>query len=274
MKKLILISALLFSFNGWAQSVSSGNPILNFLPLIVIGTLIYLGTRIIPRWMVRRHILKEEIGDGKGKKGFNLKYKEDRFWTIFIGTTLLFIIFLVRGPDSLFSFIYVIFYVIGVIYWWIKSVNTLGPYPENSRHFNLAERIDFLQDMVDGTYKTGSGVHAADQKYKPELDDLKERYKSVIGDYDQFRKNHKEAKKTSEVEHQARSDSMVYGSYASEIICPHCNTKGQVRKKSKEIKEESREKGIIGATIGRKIITKKGSVTQLHCDNCGVTWTV
>lgn len=71
-----------------------------------------------------------------------------------------------------------------------------------------------------------------------------------------------------------RTTSYAYGAVASEVICPHCNTKGQVRKRSKEITEESREKGIIGATIGRKTITKKGSVTQLHCDNCDVTWTV
>ena len=71
-----------------------------------------------------------------------------------------------------------------------------------------------------------------------------------------------------------RTTSYAYGAVASEVVCPHCNTKGQVRKRTKEITEESREKGIIGATIGRKTITKKGSVTQLHCDNCDVTWTV
>ena len=71
-----------------------------------------------------------------------------------------------------------------------------------------------------------------------------------------------------------RTTSSAYGAVASEVVCPHCNTKGQVRKRSKEITEESREKGIIGATIGRKTITKKGSVTQLSCDNCDVTWTV
>jgi len=216
---------------------------------------------------------------GKGKKGFNLKYKEDRFWTIFIGTTLLFIIFLVRGPDNLFSFIYVIFYVIGMVIWGIQSGKNLGPPPENSRKFNPAERINFLQDMVDGTYGPERPIgfppaYPPNQKYKPELVHLRLKYKSVIGDYDQLRKNHKEAVITSEVERRAHSDRMFYGAYASEVVCPHCNTKGQVRKRSKAITEESREKGVIGATIGRKTITKKGSVTQLHCDNCAVTWTV
>jgi len=74
-------------------------------------------------------------------------------------------------------------------------------------------------------------------------------------------------------ENDARLDAMLYGAYASKIVCPHCNIKGQVRKRRKEITDESREKGIIGAIIGRKIITKKGSATQLHCDNCDVTWT-
>ena len=54
----------------------------------------------------------------------------------------------------------------------------------------------------------------------------------------------------------------------------HCNKKGNVRKNRRQIVEESREKGIIGATIGRKTITKKGYETRLHCDNCDVTWSV
>ena len=68
------------------------------------------------------------------------------------------------------------------------------------------------------------------------------------------------------------NNGVLYGSFAPQIICPHCQTKGKVRKKMEQRVEESREKGIIGATIGRKTITKKGSYTQLHCDKCKVTW--
>jgi len=50
MKRLFFISVLLFSFNGWAQDSAVGsNSFLGFLPLIVIGMLIWLGVRIIYR---------------------------------------------------------------------------------------------------------------------------------------------------------------------------------------------------------------------------------
>jgi hypothetical protein len=203
-------------------------------------------------------------------KSYNLKYREDRSWTIIIVTTLPLIIFLFRGFSSDFSVIYGMVYAIGMVGWLVYDNNHSegGPEPENSRKFNPAKRINFLQDMVDGTF------YAPNLKYKPELDYLKEKYKSEIGDYAKLRKNYKEETQTSEAKRKRRSNQLIYGAHASEIACPHCNTKGKVRKKRKEITEESREKGIIGATIGRKTITKKGSVTQLHCDNCDVTWTV
>ena len=49
MKKFVLIAGLLLvASNGWAQSVSSGT-FLGFLPLIIIGILIWLGVRFIYR---------------------------------------------------------------------------------------------------------------------------------------------------------------------------------------------------------------------------------
>ena len=55
----------------------------------------------------------------------------------------------------------------------------------------------------------------------------------------------------------------------SKIICKFCNEAGSVRTSKKEKKEVSREKGLIGATIGRKSVTIK-RVTNLKCSNCGM----
>ena len=71
---------------------------------------------------------------------------------------------------------------------------------------------------------------------------------------------------------ETQGNILAYGSFAPQIVCPHCQTKGKVRTTTRERVEESREKGVIGATIGKKTITKKGRYTQLHCDVCDVTW--
>ena len=65
-----------------------------------------------------------------------------------------------------------------------------------------------------------------------------------------------------------------YGERAPKIICPHCQEKGKVwRKNDATIFEEGREKGIVGGTIGRKIVNQK-KVTKLYCKNCETSWTV
>ena len=60
-----------------------------------------------------------------------------------------------------------------------------------------------------------------------------------------------------------------YGSKNSNLICPHCQTKGEVRSKLAE--EVSTTKVI--PIIGNNIKTKK-QVNQMHCDNCQTTWNV
>ena len=58
----------------------------------------------------------------------------------------------------------------------------------------------------------------------------------------------------------------------SKIICKLCGQKGGVTSRSHVKKEESREKGVIGATIGRKTVTKR-NVQKYSCSNCGESWT-
>ena len=55
------------------------------------------------------------------------------------------------------------------------------------------------------------------------------------------------------------------------IICKLCGEKGGVTSRSHVEKDETREKGFIGATIGRKTVTKR-NVRKYSCSNCGESW--
>ena len=66
---------------------------------------------------------------------------------------------------------------------------------------------------------------------------------------------------------------MFQGVINEKLVCPHCQSKGTVRTIRKRQKEETRQKGIIGATIGMKTVTDKGMITRLSCDSCDMKWT-
>lgn len=61
----------------------------------------------------------------------------------------------------------------------------------------------------------------------------------------------------------------LYGVPNVNLVCPHCQTKGQVRSK---LTEEVASTKVV-PIIGNKIKTRK-KVTQMHCDNCNITWHV
>jgi len=69
-----------------------------------------------------------------------------------------------------------------------------------------------------------------------------------------------------------------YGAVNPALVCPHCQTRGQVRLLQVRLK-----KGISGAKATGAVLTggfsvlatglsKKEEFTQAHCDNCSVTW--
>ena len=60
-----------------------------------------------------------------------------------------------------------------------------------------------------------------------------------------------------------------YGMPNVNLVCPHCQTKGQVR--SKSVDEITSTKVV--PIVGNNIKTRK-KVTQMHCDNCDTTWNV
>ena len=70
----------------------------------------------------------------------------------------------------------------------------------------------------------------------------------------------------------------AYGKINAALICPHCQTKGQVR--TKPVK---RKKGISGGKVAAAVlispvtllatgISRKEQATQAHCDQCSSTW--
>jgi hypothetical protein len=65
------------------------------------------------------------------------------------------------------------------------------------------------------------------------------------------------------------SKIMMYGLPNISLICPHCHSKGNVRSKSAEEITSTKVIPIIGNNIKAR---KK--VTQMHCDQCGVTWNI
>ena len=84
-----------------------------------------------------------------------------------------------------------------------------------------------------------------------------------------------------EARKQARKniwDGLQWGAGNPALVCPHCQTEGQVRTKHVE-----RKAGISGAKATGALLTsglsllatglsRKQGCTQAHCDNCGSTW--
>jgi ABC-type nickel/cobalt efflux system permease component RcnA len=79
-------------------------------------------------------------------------------------------------------------------------------------------------------------------------------------------------------EKQKADKIAAFGHTSPAMICPHCQTKGQVR-----TKKISQKKGVSGAKATGAILTggvsllatglsRKEDATQAHCDNCNSTW--
>ena len=71
---------------------------------------------------------------------------------------------------------------------------------------------------------------------------------------------------------------LAWGPVNSALVCPHCQTRGQVHTKSMK-----RKKGISGGKVVGGLLTggisllatglsRKEQATQAHCDNCKSTW--
>lgn len=76
------------------------------------------------------------------------------------------------------------------------------------------------------------------------------------------------------VEAERQKDSTrQYGAMSKTLVCPHCQTKGSVRKTNATRVTKSRVNSVAGRAIGLGTNSEQ-KVIQLHCDNCDVTWDV
>ena len=155
-------------------------------------------------------------------------------------------------------------YFFGVPLWILRGIfrYMFVPAPENSKNFNLVERITWLEDKQEMSER---------KKYRKELDYLVKKYgKSFI------EKEKKAQKKLDDLQEKRRDESAEkfrIGKKASKIICPHCKEKGSVYKKENTSRIDSTRETGVGAIIGRKTLTSR-KVTQMHCKACGTTWDV
>jgi hypothetical protein len=79
-------------------------------------------------------------------------------------------------------------------------------------------------------------------------------------------------------ERKIYEDRLKWGPLNPALICPHCQTKGQIHTKS-----VNRKKGVSGAKATGALLTggisllatglsRKEGATQAHCSNCDSTW--
>jgi len=73
----------------------------------------------------------------------------------------------------------------------------------------------------------------------------------------------------------AQKEANLIGTLVQQLICPHCQTQGQVYKKLNADKvatttdTTSRTSAVLSGT--QRTVSK---VTQLHCKHCSTTWTI
>jgi hypothetical protein len=97
-------------------------------------------------------------------------------------------------------------------------------------------------------------------------------------DKERFVADKKRKKEENEKKLADFSATYKYGELNSQMVCPHCQTKGMIR-----IKSVSNKKGISGGKATAALLTgglsilgtglsRKEKGTQAHCENCNNTW--
>ena len=227
---------------------------------------------------------------------FNLKYKKDRrrFYWWCLTFLFLYLFFSFGSGEKMdrdilgfnlidLSLLYiVIIYPIYFLRNRFRSYLTGGDvYEGYSDKFKPKTRANSLVREITNGYLNDK----QEKKAHEELDYLIQKYKekfprtkaemlegareSMIRNLDRMEKANDKWLK----DNQERLHVDDKGELASKIKCPHCNETGYVRRKVEKVIEESKEKGIIGGIIGKKMVTDKGEITKLFCDNCGTPWT-
>lgn len=110
---------------------------------------------------------------------------------------------------------------------------------------------------------TGMASDADDAAKKRKLDSLSAKDRKAYLQNEQNIREHQ-----NKIMDKYRHTSQ-FGASNSNLVCPHCQTKGRTRSKAAEEITSTKVVPVIGNTI-----KARKNVTQMHCDNCGTTWNV
>lgn len=99
----------------------------------------------------------------------------------------------------------------------------------------------------------------------------------VCADYDGVETQKRFDADKGKSESQLREERMEkerIGALSPKVKCPHCDTVGQVYKKTNATQTETTQSNRLTAAVleGQKITSKR--VTQFHCKNCETTWNI
>ena len=174
--------------------------------------------------------------------------------------------------------VYLVLKVLGMIWRWMTGGDK--PISGAQRAADARSKANELMDKLNSEQDKNKI-----KKIKEELKELVQEYKTVLKSmkrvkevYEEHTERQRRLNSPEAWAHRAKmAEKMAKrqqkGDIASKVKCPHCDSVGTVRRKVEKNLEESREKGIVGAVIGRKTITDKGEITKFFCDNCGTSWT-
>lgn len=84
---------------------------------------------------------------------------------------------------------------------------------------------------------------------------------------------HRKEQLANEKKAKANEDERYYGKLNKQLVCPHCQTKGFVRKQSKTRVTKTRVNSIAARAVGLGTNTEN-KVTAMRCGNCETEWDV
>ena len=84
---------------------------------------------------------------------------------------------------------------------------------------------------------------------------------------------HRKETLAKEKKAQANENEKSYGRLNKQLVCPHCQKKGFVRKQSKTRVTKTRVNSVAGRAVGLGTNTEN-QVTAMRCDKCETEWDV
>ena len=225
----------------------------------------------------------------------NLKHKRTQQWLTFWVVNFLCLYYIpvilipfLSTPDldlpdkyaALIVLIYLLYFPY-LVFCFFRTIAMWTLYPQDieygySKKFDPKLRAPEIIKCLEDSNLSSKKI----SKLEHELSIIIKEYKSLVGSRKKL-----EEEREKQLEKEVRQNraflrsipeqqsKLTHGPIATKIKCPHCHEVGKVRRKIEKNIEESSEKGIVGALIGKKMVTDKGSITRFYCENCETPWT-